>query len=79
MKSHCDVIVAGAGIVGLSAAYRLAECGARVTVLDPDQKGGRGSRAAAGVIIPSIRTSSDQSLHDFACQGMTARISFSTH
>jgi glycine oxidase len=70
MKSHYDVIVAGAGIVGLSAAYRLAERGARVTVLDPDQKGGRGSRAAAGVIIPSIRTSSDQSLHDFACQGL---------
>src|SRR5436309_565871 len=72
MRSHCDVIVAGAGIVGLSVAYRLAQRGAQVTVLDPDQKGGRGSRAAAGVVIPSIRTGSDQALHDFARQGLHA-------
>ncbi len=42
-----DVIVAGAGVIGLSVAWRLAELGAKVVVLDPDQKGGRGSRAAA--------------------------------
>jgi glycine oxidase len=72
MKTHYDAIIAGAGIVGLSVASRLAERGARVTVLDPDLKGGRGSRAAAGVVIPSIRTGSDQALHEFACQGLNA-------
>lgn len=69
MTESFDVIVAGAGIVGLSTARRLAEQGARVALLDPDQKGGRGSRAAAGVVIPSVRLRSQQKLHEFARQG----------
>jgi glycine oxidase len=51
---HADIIILGAGVVGLSSARQLAATGARVTVLDPSNPGGQGSRAAAGVAIPSI-------------------------
>src|SRR5690606_14099785 len=35
MSAGADVVVVGAGIIGLSAAWRLAQRGASVTVVDP--------------------------------------------
>ncbi|HVB69970.1 MAG TPA: FAD-dependent oxidoreductase [Acidimicrobiales bacterium] len=47
-----SVIVVGAGIVGLTSAYRLARRGHHVTLIDP--RPGRGATwAAAGMIAPS--------------------------
>jgi glycine oxidase len=46
-----DVLLVGAGAIGLAAAYRLAERGTRVQVIDAS--GGRGaSWAAAGMLAP---------------------------
>jgi len=44
-----DVVVVGAGVVGLAAAWRLIERGHRVTVVDP-RPGEGASRAAAGML-----------------------------
>jgi glycine oxidase len=45
---HADVVVVGAGIVGLSAARALAGAGARVVVVDRGRPGAEASAAAAG-------------------------------
>jgi glycine oxidase len=46
-----DVVVVGGGVIGLSAAWRLAGYGAEVVVIDPDPGGGA-SGVAAGMIAP---------------------------
>lgn len=48
---HSDVVIVGAGVIGLSCALRCADEGLTVTVADPDP--GRGaSWAAAGMLAP---------------------------
>jgi glycine oxidase len=47
-SDHADVVVVGAGIVGLSAARALAGEGARVVVVERGQPGAEASSAAAG-------------------------------
>jgi glycine oxidase len=54
-----DVLVIGAGVVGLSAAKALAGKGLKVLVVDKDSPGGQSSRAAAGVAVPSFRLLDD--------------------
>ncbi|HEY0698940.1 MAG TPA: FAD-dependent oxidoreductase, partial [Micromonospora sp.] len=44
-----DVVVAGAGVVGLTSAVRLAESGLRVAVVSADDPGQTVSRVAAAV------------------------------
>ncbi|WP_342374569.1 FAD-binding oxidoreductase [Myxococcus stipitatus] len=72
MSTGLDVLVLGAGVVGLSAARRLSATGARVTVLDAVDPGGRGSRAAAGVAIPSVRLYDDPVMLEFSRAGRAA-------
>jgi glycine oxidase len=48
-----DVIIAGAGIIGLSTALELQRRGAQVLVLDRGQPGQEASSAAAGMLAPS--------------------------
>ncbi|MBM3264777.1 MAG: glycine oxidase ThiO [candidate division Zixibacteria bacterium] len=47
-----DVLVVGAGVIGLSVAHELLERGLRVTVLDAGEPGRGASFAAAGVLAP---------------------------
>lgn len=70
--SQRDVVILGAGVVGLSAARSLVARGARVTLLDPGNPGGQGSRAAAGVAIPSIRLIDDPAMLDFTAAAKPA-------
>jgi glycine oxidase len=50
-RTHSDVVVIGGGIIGLAVAWRAAQRGLDVTVLDPDP--GRGAaEAAAGMLAP---------------------------
>ncbi len=52
MKSW-DVIIAGAGIIGVSLALELRERGASVLVLDRADPGSEASSAAAGMLAPA--------------------------
>ncbi len=49
---HRDVLVVGAGVIGLSLARELARRGSRVTVLERGAAGEEASWAAAGMLVP---------------------------
>lgn len=49
-----DVLVIGGGVIGLSAAWRLAQAGLKVRVLDRQQPGREASWAGAGIIPPGL-------------------------
>ncbi len=52
MPEHtCDVVVVGAGLIGLATAWRLAADGIQVTVCDPTP-GAQTSTVAAGMLAP---------------------------
>jgi len=54
-----DVVVIGAGVIGLASAWHLAGEGLSVTVLDAGPMGGQSSRAAAGILGPLTESSAD--------------------
>jgi glycine oxidase len=47
-----DVLIIGGGIIGCSIAWRLAQAGMEVTVLDRAEPGAEASSAAAGMLAP---------------------------
>lgn len=47
-----DVIIVGGGVIGCSIAWRLAQTGLKVTVLERRRVGCEASRAAAGMLSP---------------------------
>jgi glycine oxidase len=47
-----DVLVIGGGVVGLSCAWRAAQRGARVAVVERGEPGGGATRVAAGMLAP---------------------------
>jgi glycine oxidase len=47
-----DALVVGGGIVGLTVAWRAAQCGMSVTVLERDATGQGASHVAAGMLAP---------------------------
>ncbi len=51
MTTSVDVVVVGGGIIGLACAWRLAQGGAAVAVVDP-APGSGASNAAAGMLAP---------------------------
>ncbi|HEX9953584.1 MAG TPA: FAD-dependent oxidoreductase, partial [Rubricoccaceae bacterium] len=48
-----DVVVVGAGVAGLGVAWRLAQSGTRVLVVDRGEAGRGATWAAAGMLAPS--------------------------
>jgi glycine oxidase len=52
MNRAADVIVVGAGVIGLAVAYELSRRGARVRVLDARGEGQGASQASAGMLAP---------------------------
>jgi D-amino-acid dehydrogenase len=61
---RADVVVAGAGLVGLSLAYELACLGARVTLVDAGHPG-RATDAGAGILSPATTHEGDAALWPF--------------
>jgi glycine oxidase len=51
-RSTYDVVVVGGGVIGLCCAWRLAQRGARVTVLDRADPPAGATRVAAGMLAP---------------------------
>lgn len=51
-KRGFDVVVVGGGVIGLSCAWRLAQAGARVAVLERGEPGGGATSVAAGMLAP---------------------------
>ena len=49
--SH-DVVVVGGGVIGLACAWRAAQRGLRVLVLERDTPGAGASGVAAGMLAP---------------------------
>jgi glycine oxidase len=49
---HTDVVVIGAGLIGSSIAWRLAQRGRKVILLDRGAPGGEASSAGAGLLQP---------------------------
>jgi len=47
-----DVVVVGGGVIGLSCAWRLAQRGARVAVIERGEPGGGATQVAAGMLAP---------------------------
>jgi D-amino-acid dehydrogenase len=52
--TRSDVVVVGAGVVGLSTAFHLARRGARVDLVDAGEVGCGASRHNAGWVVPSM-------------------------
>src|SRR5579862_4822967 len=57
-----DVIVVGAGLIGLSIAFELAERGASVRVYDRAEPARAASWAAAGMLAPYTERITDEAL-----------------
>ncbi|HET7120537.1 MAG TPA: glycine oxidase ThiO [Solirubrobacterales bacterium] len=51
-KRTFDVVVVGGGVIGLSCAWRLAQRGAKVAVLERGAPGAGATRVAAGMLAP---------------------------
>lgn len=65
-----DVIIAGAGIIGTSIAWRLAQRGIRVLLLDAGRLGGEASFAAAGMLAPGGEIEEHSAWNDLAAEGL---------
>src|ERR1700694_6019145 len=50
--SRADVAVCGAGLIGMSTAWRLSLAAVRVTLFDAGPVGGEASSAGAGMLSP---------------------------
>ncbi|MBB5753720.1 NAD(P)/FAD-dependent oxidoreductase [Prosthecomicrobium pneumaticum] len=55
--ARADVVIVGAGLLGLSAALHLAETGVDVAVLEAAEPGFGASGRNTGFVVPSLRTS----------------------
>lgn len=73
-----DVVIAGAGVNGLSAAYHLASRGAEVLILDEREAGKGASDAAAGMLGAQTEKHQTKELFHFAVEGRNYFESFST-
>src|SRR5690606_31468636 len=51
MQEDFDLVVAGAGVMGLGCAWEEARRGSKVAVFDPAPGGAKASLAAAGILV----------------------------
>jgi glycine oxidase len=65
-----DAIVAGAGIIGSSIAWRLAQRGLHILLLDAGRMGGEASHAGAGMLAPGGEIDTPSPVNDLAAEGL---------
>ena len=65
-----EAIVIGAGIIGASIAWRLAQTGVAVTLLDAGELGGEASWAGAGMLAPGGEFVEQTPLASFALESL---------
>jgi glycine oxidase len=66
-----DVLIAGAGLIGSSIAWRLTQAGARVTLCDAGTFGGEASSAGAGMLSPGGEFDRPSAWIDLAVESMS--------
>lgn len=67
-----DVLIIGAGIAGLCAAYGVGQAGYRVTLLEQGTPGGGASAARLGVLLPPLRQRGRSQLRALAAASFAA-------
>ena len=67
---RCDVAIAGAGIIGASIAWRLAQKGIHVMLLDAGRVGGEASSAGAGMLAPGGEIETHSAWQDLAAESL---------
>lgn len=67
-----DVVIAGAGLIGLAVAFELAERGATVRVFDTGEPGRAASWAGAGMLAPYTEAVDDQAFLDLCAASLAA-------
>jgi glycine oxidase len=65
MAESYDAIVIGGGIIGCSIAWRLAQSGRRVALLERGHVGGEASSAAGGIFVPTASPETPPHLLEF--------------
>src|SRR5690349_18256815 len=65
-----DAIIAGAGIIGSSIAWRLAQQGLRVLLIDTARMGAEASSAGAGMLAPGGEIEERSPWNDFALESL---------
>lgn len=65
-----DVLIIGGGIIGASVAWRTAQRGAKVTVVDARKWGGEASWAGAGMLVPGSEYEEASDAMRFALQSL---------
>lgn len=69
--AEADVVVVGAGVIGLTVAYELLRRGRRVTLLERDRPGGGATRASGGMLAPTSEADLEEAvLIDFALDSL---------
>lgn len=70
MTRHCDVLVAGGGVVGCAVAWSLAREGVSVALLERDDLAAHASGAAAGMLLPFGECEGEGPFLRFALQSL---------
>jgi glycine oxidase len=68
--SRADVAIVGAGLMGMSIAWRLAQGGLQVTLFDAGRAGGEASSAGAGMLSPGGEFDRPSVWLDLGVEGM---------
>ncbi len=64
-RAASDTVVVGGGVIGLLCALRLAQAGARVTLVERTRPGAQASSAAAGILGPQFENEAPGPLLEF--------------
>src|SRR5271170_4487201 len=65
-----EIAIAGAGLIGSSIAWRLAQAGAQVTLVDAGRLGGETSSAGAGMLSPGGEFEKPSAWLEMGIEGM---------